>query len=134
MEGNRQYQQYQELSINTLTPGERIVLLYEQVILQINRSIQSIGKKDIGAAHNFISKAEKIILYLMDILDLNYPISKELLPIYEFIYHQLVQANIGKDADALQKTLPLIQGLRDTWRQAEQEMRQKQLAKGLANE
>ena len=129
MQDNNQYQQYQALSINTMTPGERIILLYEQLYLQISRSVLLIKNNKPADAHNCIIKAEKIILYLIDILDLSYSISKELLNIYEVIYKQLINANMEKDEETLQKMLPLITELKNTWQQAEQDIRKKQMLK-----
>jgi len=129
MESNSQYQKYRTLSVNTLTPGERIILLYEELFLQINRAVLHIQNDKVGDAHHNIIKAENIILYLVDILDLNYPISKELLRLYDYIYIQLVNANTMKDATMLQALLPFITELKETWQQAEKNIRQKQMLK-----
>ncbi len=129
MEFNSQYQKYRMLSINTLTPGERIILLYDELFLQINRAILHIEKKKVGDAHHNIIKAENIILYLVDVLDLSYPISQDLLKLYEYIYQQLVNANTIKDKTILQALLPFIIDLKNTWQQAEKDLRQKQMVK-----
>lgn len=125
MESNNQYQKYRDISVNTSTPGERVILLYDEAILQINRAILHIKKKEPGFAHENIIKAEKIFLYLIDILDLRYPISQDLLKFYRFIYLQLIEANAYKDGDKLLKILTYVKELKDTWQQIEIEMRQK---------
>jgi len=125
MESNNQYKKYRDISVYTSTPGERVILLYDETLMQINRAILHIRKNEIGAAHNNIIKAEKIILYMIDILDLRYPISQDLLKFYKYIYLQLVDANVAKDENILQKILVYVKELKDIWQQVEKEVRQK---------
>ncbi len=119
------YTKYQTLSVNTLTPGELIILLYEELALRMNRAVLQIknGKKE--DAHKSMTKAEDIVLYLVDILDVNYPISDELLPLYEFIYRQLVVANGEKNVSILEETVKIVNQMKDVWKEAESLNRQK---------
>jgi len=125
MEYNNQYQKYRDISVYTSTPGERVIILYDEAVMQINRAILHIRKKELGAAHDNIIKAEKIFLYMIDILDLRYPISEDLLKFYRFIYLQLIEANAHKDEEKLQKILAYVKELKETWQQIEIEIRQK---------
>lgn len=113
------YKKYREQSVNTMTPGELIVLLYEEAAMSINKAKNYISKNDTCEAHNSIIKAENIFLYLMDSLDMNYPISQNLLLLYDYLYNRLVTANLEKNADILQEVLSKTVELKDTWKQAE---------------
>ena len=119
------YSQYKTVSVNTLTPGELIILLYEEAALRINRAILQIKSKKWEDAHKSIVRAEDIILYLSDILDVNYPIADEILRLYEFSYRQLVTANGEKDVAALEDTGKIINQMKETWKEAESLNRQK---------
>lgn len=125
MSYSNQYQQYKTQSINTLTPGELLILLYDHLILCINKAINNIKNKNIVEAHQNIMKAENIILYLIDILDMSFPISKDLLQIYDFLNKQLMSANVKKDEDILKDLLPLVSELKTTWQQADMKSRQR---------
>jgi len=125
IELNNPYQKYKELSINTLTPEELLIFTYEELALDINRAIISINKKNLADAHTFITKAEKIVMYLIDILDIKYPISTKLLQIYEYIYLQLIYANTYKNEETLTQILSIVTDMKATWQQAEKEIRQK---------
>ncbi|HAN20866.1 MAG: flagellar export chaperone FliS [Clostridiales bacterium GWF2_36_10] len=116
---NAQYQRYQKQSVNALTSGEQLVLLFEQACVNISKSINFIEKNDIFGAHNSIIKTENIFYYLIDNLDLTYPISANLFSLYNFITDRLVQANIKKDAKILYEVQKLTCELRDTWKEAE---------------
>lgn len=114
-----QYQKYVQQSLTSLTAGEQIVLLMEKACININLAIDYIEKKDITNAHNMIVKAEDIYFYLIDSLDMNYPIAKNLFSLYNFMIDKLTQANIKKDAEILRSIQNLAYELKDTWKQAE---------------
>jgi flagellar protein FliS len=110
---------YKSISVGTMTPGELVVLLYEEAAFSVNRAIFQINHKKLFDANKSIVKAENIILYLMRILDMRYPVANQLLPLYDFLYSQLVEANVHKDIEQLSKTARLLSELRDTWHEAE---------------
>lgn len=113
------HEKYQALAINTMTPGELIVLLFEEGILCIHRSVFYIRNKNVADAHKNIIKAQNIVLYLIDILDINYPLSDKLLKLYDFIYMQLIKANAEKDEQLLNDIAGFFKQLKETWQQAE---------------
>lgn len=114
-----QYQKYMQQSVSSLTAGEQINLLFDQACVNISKAIEAIEKKDIAAAHNSIIKTEDIFYYLIDSLDMRYPISKNLLALYDFINDRLIQANIKKDIKPLREAQRIATELRDTWKKAE---------------
>lgn len=114
-----QYQKYMKQSVTALTAGEQINLLFDQACVNISKAIEAIEKKDIAGAHNSIIKTENIFNYLIDSLDMSYPISKNLLALYDFINDRLIQANIKKDIKPLREAQKIATELRDTWKKAE---------------
>lgn len=114
-----QYQKYKQQSVNALTSAEQLVLLLEQACVNIAKAINFIDKKDIAGAHNSIVKTENIFYYLIDSLDMSYPISTNLFSLYNYITDRLIQANIKKDVDILGEIQKLTYELRDTWKEAE---------------
>jgi len=116
---NSPYKKYVQQSITSLTAGEQLVLLLEKACINITRAIDCIEKKDITTAHNLIVKTEDIYGYLIDSLDMSFPISQNLFSLYNFLIEQLTQANIKKDAEILRRISKLAVELKDTWKQAE---------------
>jgi flagellar protein FliS len=108
-----------QYTITALTAGELIILLFEEASVNINKAIMHINNKDICGAHNCIVKAENIILYLNDSLDMSFPISEKLTSLYDYMYDQLVKANIKKDISILESILKMTHELKDTWEKAE---------------
>ncbi|MBN2852603.1 MAG: flagellar export chaperone FliS [Clostridia bacterium] len=109
---------YMESNILTATPEKLILMLYNGCIKNIHLAKKSIEENDIVNKNNFILKAESIVFELQASLDFNYPISKEINSLYEFIIDLLIDANINKDSSKLDAALKLVLEFRDTWEQA----------------
>lgn len=110
--------QYTELSGMTATPGELLIMLFNAEIKNIKKAIICIKNRDVVNSHNCLKKAQDIITELIVSLDETYQISKELKPLYLFIKRELIAANINKDMEKLEKLLPIVTELRDTWKEA----------------
>lgn len=120
---NNMYQQYQQNSIMTASPEELTLMLYNGAIKFINLGKLHIENKEIEKANNAIKRAQDIITELNNTLDMNYEISHNLGSIYTFILEKLLDANIKKDISFLDEVLPLIEEIRDTWKEAMKEAR-----------
>ena len=127
------YKKYVQQSRTSLTAGEQLILLLEKACININLAIDCIEKKDISGAHDLIVKTEDIYYFLIDNLDMSYPISKNLFSLYNFMIDQLTQANIKKDAEILRQILKIAAELKDTWKQAEYLARTGSAAGSLAS-
>ena len=115
-----QYQKYQAQSVGSQTPGEQIILLFEHAVVKLNLAIACIEQKDISGAHNAIVRVQNIYQFLSDHLDMRMEISQSLFSLYQFIYDELVRANLKKDTEILRKMLAMTRDFKDTWKQAEQ--------------
>ncbi|KXZ39065.1 flagellar protein FliS [Alkalithermobacter thermoalcaliphilus JW-YL-7 = DSM 7308] len=112
------YLTYQSQSINTATPEELTLKLYEGCIKFINLAIIGIEQKNIELANTNIIKAQNIINELNITLNMNYEISKTLRALYDYLYRRLVEANIKKDKKILLEVKEFVVEFRDTWKQA----------------
>lgn len=119
MTAQAKYRQYREQSVRVLTAGEQLVLLFEEAALTIKKAISEIEQGNICDANNSILKAQSIYLHLIDCLDMSFPISRDLLRIYDYLHDRLVSANIKKDPDILRHALGMTDELTDTWKKAE---------------
>ena len=116
--GNRGYQAYATNAVSTQSQGQLIIMLYDGAIKFIDKAQEGIEAQKIQEAHTNIIKTQKIINELMVTLKTDTgEIAQQLLTLYQYMYQQLVQANIKKDADILGEVKELLVGLRDTWKQ-----------------
>ena len=108
---------YQNNKINTASPEESTLIVYEAIIKFCNIAILGIENKDVNKTHGNIVKAQKAISYLQSTLDLTYEVSKNFNNIYVYAYDRLVEANIKKDKEIVEEVLEHMRGLRDTWKE-----------------
>ncbi len=118
MSYNNAYNQYKENSIQTASPEELTLMLYNGLVKFIMQAQMHVVEKNIEKANNSIIKAQNIIVEFQTTLDMRYSISNDLMRIYDYMHHRLVEANVKKDKDILEEVLGYAKELRDTWAQA----------------
>lgn len=108
---------YQGSAINTATPAELTLMLYNGAIKFCNQAAIGIEEKNIEKANNNLIKAQNIIWELQGTLDFKYGVAKDFDLIYKKISQNLIMANLRKDIDSLNEAIEDIRGLRDVWAQ-----------------
>lgn len=117
--GSYGYQHYKEQSVNTMTPGEMLNLLYDEVLKRLTRAELALGKKDYELFDQSIQRSIDIITYLKDTLDNKYEISSELRRMYEFFLYEFSRIKAGRKAEIIAEVRPLIMELRDAFKEAQ---------------
>ncbi|MGI5851671.1 MAG: flagellar export chaperone FliS [Clostridiales bacterium] len=112
------YQQYQQQSVMTASPGELTLMLYNGCIKFIRQAKLGIEAGDIERANNSIIRCQDILEELMVTLKPEYDISASLSALYDYMYNRLIDANIGKDLSILDEVLEMVTEIRDTWAEA----------------
>lgn len=115
----RGYQQYKEQSISTMTQGELLLLLYDELVKRLMRCDLALQKQDYALFDESVDRSIAILRYLDDTLDRNYPISAELARLYEFFLFQLSRVKAGRNKTELDHIRPMISELRDSFRTAD---------------
>lgn len=115
---NNGYNQYKQNSINTATPEELTLMLYNGLVKFIMQGQSALDSKNMEKAHEGIIRAQDIIREFQATLNMDYEVSLSLNSIYDYMHRQLIQANINKDRDMLEEVLGFAKELRDTWAQA----------------
>ena len=65
-----------------------------------------------------LQKAQKIILEFQATLKMEYDISKQLMPLYDYVYNSLVEANMRSKPEKVTECIDIIRELRDAWAEA----------------
>lgn len=112
------YETYKQQSVLTMTRGEMLLKLYDEVIKQLSGAELYMGKNEIEKTNQALLKAQKILNYLKDTLDFQYEISHSLFSLYRYFIERIVAANIQKKPEPLREIIPMIEELRDTFQQA----------------
>jgi flagellar protein FliS len=113
--------QYQRATVETVSPGKLLLMLYDGAIRSLTQAQQAIADRDLETAHVKIIKAQDIIVELRTSLNRDYPIAANLDRLYEFYHSYLVQANLEKNSDMVETIKQFLQSLRESWQQAVEE-------------
>ena len=113
------YQQYKAQSINTMTPGELLMLLYDELIKRLARAEIALKNQNYEVFDESIIRCREILRYLDDTLDMQYPISHDLHRLYDFFSYELSRVQVGRNGKVLAEVKPRLTDLRDTFRQAQ---------------
>lgn len=111
------YAAYNNSKVQTATPAELTLLLYEGAIKFTNIAIVAMEKNDVQKAHDNIMKTEKIIEEFQATLDHKYPVAKDFEAVYSYLLKRLFDANIRKDPEILEEVLRHLRTMRDTWKE-----------------
>ncbi|MBP5250082.1 MAG: flagellar export chaperone FliS [Lachnospiraceae bacterium] len=108
---------YQGTKVNTASPAELTLMLYEGAIKFCNIAMLGFETNDYEKVNNNIIKVQNIITEFRATLDFKYDTAKDFDLIYEYISGLLVQANVKKDSVALNSALEQIRDMRDLWKE-----------------
>ncbi|KIL40655.1 flagellar biosynthesis protein FliS [Gordoniibacillus kamchatkensis] len=109
---------YLRTQVNTASPGELTLMLFNGAIKFMKQANESIQKKNYEAKHENIIRATDIFDELLITLNYKYDISKNLSALYIFIKDKLHEANMKLNLESLQVAIRLTTELRDTWAEA----------------
>ena len=123
---NNPYKAYEQNTVNTSTPGELTLMLYNGCLKFITQAKKAIESNEIEAKNTAIQKAQAIINELSVTLDRSFPVEDNMLVLYEFVNNRLLEANIKNDPTKLDEAFAIVTDFRDTWKQVIQINRQKQ--------
>ncbi|HEY9841121.1 MAG TPA: flagellar export chaperone FliS, partial [Candidatus Obscuribacterales bacterium] len=111
---------YKAAHIETATPERLLVMLYDGALKYLGLAVQTIDGKDIEGTHRNLLKAEAIVLELMSVLDMEIggELAANLFNLYDYMYRQLVKANIHRDPEPVKEVMGLLEPLRNAWNEA----------------
>lgn len=117
---------YKQNSVTTASPGELTLMLYNGCLKFLTKAKKAIQDNNIQEKNTNIQKAQAIIHELMSTLNMDYDISNQMIPLYEYMKRRLMEANIKNDTAIIDEVIGLTTEFRDTWKQVIQITRQQQ--------
>jgi len=111
--------QYKQMQIKTASPGKLLLMLYQGAVKFMKLAKKNIKEGKIEESHKNIIKAQNIILELQNTLDKEKggEIAVQLESLYDFIYRELIQANLNKNTKHLNNVIPLVEELFVTYKE-----------------
>lgn len=110
---------YLDASIATASPARLLVMLFDRLVLDVQRGLDAQRRGDFEETHRQLTHAQDIVLELQSSLKADeFKGGYQLAALYSFLHRQLVMANIRRDASITDEVLTLVTDLCDAWRQA----------------
>lgn len=112
------YEQYKMQSVNTMTRGEMLLLLFDELVKRLTRAEIALKEQDYDLFDRSVQRSKEIVEYLNKTLDLEYEISFELRKMYDFFLFELSRLQAGRRSAVIEELKPLVLELRDAFTEA----------------
>ncbi|HJB21146.1 MAG TPA: flagellar protein FliS [Candidatus Fournierella merdavium] len=115
----RGYQHYREDALSTMTPGELLLLVYDELVKRLTQAELALDKEDYTVFESAVDRSVDVVHYLDDTLDRQYPISAQLTRLYEYFCYELSRVKSGRNKTELERVKRMACELRESFRTAE---------------
>ena len=115
----RGYQNYKQQSINSMTSGELLLLLYDELVKRSTLASIALDKQDWPTFEAALDRCTDIVDYLDETLDRQYPISHDLSRMYDYFTYEMGRIKMGRNKKELDRLRPMLTDMRDAFRAAE---------------
>jgi flagellar protein FliS len=110
---------YLGTTVNTASPARLLVLLYDRLVLDLQRAIDLQDAAEFVAASTHLLHAQDILLELQGSLRTDvWDGAAQLSSIYGWLHGELVRANVSRDVSVTRTCLDLVVPLAEAWREA----------------
>ena len=121
---------YKRQQVMTATPEALTLMLYNGCLKFIKEGVEALAEKHYETANESLQKAQNIISEFRVTLNMDYEISHQLLPLYNYAYDRLVEGNMKSDPTIIAEASDIMTELRDAWAQAMKKARAANGSKG----
>jgi len=113
------FQQYKDQSVNTMTQGELLLLLYDELVKRLVRASLEMDKELWDSFDATVERAMEIVRYLDRTLDRKYPVSANLHSLYDFFCYELSRVRFGRNRSELERVTGMVRELREAFQTAQ---------------
>ena len=115
---NNAAEAYKRQQVMTATPEALTLMLYNGALRFMKEGLEAMEAKKWAQCNPSLQKAQRIILEFQATLKMEYDISKQLMPLYDYVYNSLVEANMRSKPEKVTECMDIIRELRDAWAEA----------------
>ncbi|HVJ97262.1 MAG TPA: flagellar export chaperone FliS [Acidimicrobiia bacterium] len=110
---------YKTEAVATMSPARMIIALYDRLVLDFDRALDALERRDPASTHAALVHAQDIVNELNDSLDVDaWPAAASIAEIYRYLLTELLTANLEKSAARIADCRRVVEPLRDAWREA----------------
>lgn len=115
----RGYQQYKKQSVDTMTKGELLILLYDEAIKRLFIAEKALKEDDMATFDAAIERVTQIVRYLIDSLDRKYEIATQLYRLYDYFMYMLWRLRASRKVEFISELREHFVELRDAFKEAD---------------
>jgi flagellar protein FliS len=110
---------YMNASVTTANPQRLLVMLFDRLVLDVKRGIEAQQAGQYDEASKQLLHAQEIVNELRSSLKVDaWEGGPRLASIYNWLFSELIKANISRDVTVTESCLSIIEPLAETWREA----------------
>lgn len=119
-QANPYLKEYKKNQIETATPEQILILLYNGAIQYLNKAKIALESGDISSYKTHIYDCECIIMEFMNSLNMEIggKFAETLYGLYDYLYRTLVTVALSKEVEKIDEVLGHLTSLRETWLKA----------------
>ena len=121
---------YKRQQVMTATPEALTLMLYNGCLKFIKEGVEALTEKNYEVSNISLQKAQNIISEFRITLNMDYEISHQLMPLYNYAYDRLVEGNMKSDPTIIAEASDIMTDLRDAWAQAMKKAREEKGSQG----
>ncbi|WP_026691418.1 flagellar export chaperone FliS [Alteribacter aurantiacus] len=125
------YANYKQQNMQTKTPAELTLMLYEGCVKFIRRGEKALVEGNMEVKNENLIKAQNIIRELMVTLKVETDTARNMMQMYDFILSRLTDANTKNDVKALKEAERFVVDFYDTWKEVIKIDRQRRHGQGV---
>ena len=116
-----------------MSGGEQLLLLFDETLTRLTRAEYSLNDKNYADFDDCITRTSRIVRYLLEILDMEQPISRDLRRIYNYLVYDLSMVKAGRERrqDEIGRIRHILSELRDAFAQASKQVNDMHVVKEL---
>ena len=133
---NPYLKQYKKNQVETATPEQILILLYDGAINFLNKAKLNLEANDDESFHHNMQCCKNIIAEFMDTLDMEQggQFAAVLYNLYKYLRRLIITSDVSKNTVGIDEVLKHLTNLRNTWSQAIEKLKTEQVAAtGSAN-
>lgn len=116
---------YLETTVQTASPAQLLIMLYDGAIRFSRKAIEAIRQQDYAEANRCLIRVQDIVNEFIITLDRKSPVAPGLLSLYDYFNRRLIEANVKKSAEPVEEVMEHLISLKAAWVEAAAQIQKK---------
>ena len=114
------YQKYKEAAIYSMSAPELLLVLFDEAISRLKKAQFALEDEEYSMFEDCLNRVNRIVRYLIDILDRSQPLSWDLIRIYRYLMMDIgrIRAGRQRQKDEIGRVIHILSELREGFEEA----------------